>query len=117
MDAGGSWLEPKSGEELGAILAELRRRVVAIYGERLRDLYVYGSYARGEARPGSDLDVMVVLDRIESYWDEIQRTSRDNAELSLQHDLSISTVFTTEDRWRLGASPFLRTIRDEGRAA
>lgn len=66
---------------------------------------------------GATWTCFVVLDRVESYWDEIQRTSRDNADLSLEHDLSISTVFTSEDRWQAGASLFLRTIREEGRAA
>ncbi|HUE96256.1 MAG TPA: nucleotidyltransferase domain-containing protein [Longimicrobiaceae bacterium] len=117
MDTGANWLEPKSGEELRQILAELRRRFGALYGDRLRELYVFGSYARGEARSGSDLDVLVVLDHVESYWEEVQRTSRANADLSLQHDLSISTVFTSEERWRVGASPFLRAVREEGRAA
>lgn len=114
---GGQSMEPKSADELRRIMSDLRARLVSTYGDRLRGVYVYGSYARESAVSGSDLDVLVVLDRVESYWDEIQRTSRDNAELSLEHDLPISTVFTSEERWRTGASPFLRAVQREGRAA
>lgn len=112
-----AWLEPKTPEMVREILAELRRRLERTYSDRLRGLYLYGSYARGEARRGSDLDVLVVLDRIDSYYQEIERTSHDTAALSLEHDLTISTVFTTETRWRSGDSTFLRNVRDEGWAA
>ncbi|MEX0893409.1 MAG: nucleotidyltransferase domain-containing protein [Gemmatimonadota bacterium] len=112
-----TWLEPKSSETVRGILSSLRTRLERTYGERLRGLYLYGSYARGEARPGSDLDVLVVLDRIDSYWQEILRTSHDTADLSLEHDLTVSTVFTTENHWQSPASPFLRNVRDEGQAA
>jgi len=111
------WLEPKGKVTVHEILGALRRRLEGVYADRLRALYLYGSYARGEARRGSDLDVLVVLDRIDSHWEEILRTSHDTAELSLEHDLTISTVFTTEDRWRSGDSPFLLSVREEGQAA
>lgn len=33
------------------------------FGGRLADAFVFGSKARGESRPDSDVDVMVILDR------------------------------------------------------
>lgn len=109
-----AWLDPKSPAEVEAILAELRSRLERIYGDRLRGMYLYGSYARGEPERGSDLDVLIVLDEMESGWEEIQRTSYDTAEISLDHELTISTIFMPERRWLKGDTTFLRNVREEG---
>lgn len=47
------------------VLATYRRLLQEHLGERLVQLILFGSYARGEARADSDIDVAVVLDRIE----------------------------------------------------
>jgi len=49
-------------ENVRAVLAELRRRVDGRFGGRLRRVTLFGSYARGEAGPDSDVDVLVVID-------------------------------------------------------
>jgi len=41
---------------------EIRNRLDAVFRERLRGVLLYGSEARNEARAGSDVDLMVLLD-------------------------------------------------------
>lgn len=43
-------------------LNALRDELHAIFGERLRDVRLFGSYARGEANEHSDVDVLVLVD-------------------------------------------------------
>jgi predicted nucleotidyltransferase len=37
-------------------------RLRAIFGKRLREIRLFGSYARGEAHEDSDIDVLVLVD-------------------------------------------------------
>jgi predicted nucleotidyltransferase len=45
-------------ERLAIILNELRRALETIYGERLEQVILFGSQARGDAQFGSDIDVL-----------------------------------------------------------
>jgi predicted nucleotidyltransferase len=99
------------------LLSELKQELTRIYGKRLKAVYLYGSYARGENQPWSDVDIMIVLDSYQRYGDEIKRTSELNAKLSLEYDLSVSRLFMTEERWRHEDSPLLRNIRAQGQPA
>jgi predicted nucleotidyltransferase len=94
-------------------LSALKNGLTPLYGERLKGLYLFGSYARGDARPDSDLDVLVVLDSIHSYSAEVDRTSELVARLSLDSGISVSPVFISEAAWQSQASPFLENVREE----
>jgi predicted nucleotidyltransferase len=97
-----------------AILAELHRRFERLYGGRFVRLVLFGSQARGDAEPGSDIDVLVVLRGPVSACEEIERTLDDVAGLSLDNEVVISCVFVSESDFRREQSPLLLNIRREG---
>ena len=96
------------------LLKELKEGLVHIYGERLQGLYLYGSYARGDYRQGSDVDVMIVLSDYSSYWDQIERTSELMQKVCLDYDLLVSRIFMTDEKWKQADTPLLRNIRHDG---
>jgi predicted nucleotidyltransferase len=101
-------------EKLTAILAELRHQMVALYGDRLIRVILYGSQARGDAEPGSDIDVLIVLKGPVDPGDEIERVGGFTARPSLQHNVVISCAFVSDERFRGEQSPFLLNVRREG---
>lgn len=96
------------------ILIELRRCFEVLYAERLVHLVLFGSQARGDAEPSSDIDVLVVLKGQVSPGEEIARTSEIKAALSLQYDVVISCTYVSADRYATERSPLLLNVRREG---
>jgi uncharacterized protein len=101
-------------EKLQTILAELKAKLAAEYGNRLVNVILFGSQARGDATPESDIDVMVVLKGTVNPYQEIDRTNALTSRLSLEYDTLISTLFVTEARMQSEGSPLLINIRQEG---
>jgi len=60
-------------KDIQPILDELKVGLKRIYGTRLKQVILFGSFARGEAEPDSDIDVAVVLDDYESPFQETER--------------------------------------------
>ena len=106
--------ERKMPANIKRLLAELKKGLLKLYGERLKAVYLFGSYARGDYDDASDVDIMIVLDHYESYWEELVKTSYLASELSLEYGVTISRMFVTEKNWRDADLPVLRNIRAEG---
>lgn len=101
-------------DKLQTILTELRSQFEILYGDRLTQMVLYGSQARGDAHPDSDIDVLVVLKGQVQIGEEIDRTIPIVADLSLQNDEVISCLFMDENRFTHYNGPLLRNIRREG---
>ena len=104
-------------EIIRALLAELKVGLKKVYGKRLKEVYVFGSYARGEQDSESDLDVMIVLKGLDQYQTELERTGELVSTLSLKNGITISRVFISERDWLEGDTPLLRNVRVESVAA
>ena len=107
-------MTPRGAEHYRDILHQLRLGLERIYGPRLKDLILYGSYARGEADAGSDVDVLLVLDDFADDFAEIERTLDLVAGLSLEHNTVISLVPVRDQEWRERRSSFLMNVGREG---
>lgn len=51
---------------LRPVLAQLESALRSAFGDRLSDVTLFGSYARGEASEESDVDVLVLVDGLTS---------------------------------------------------
>ncbi len=66
LDHDGVAPAPASSLDRQRVARAVARDLRGIYGERLRDVLLFGSWARGDAHPESDVDLLVVLDEVSS---------------------------------------------------
>ncbi|MGZ9221449.1 MAG: nucleotidyltransferase domain-containing protein [Anaerolineales bacterium] len=97
------------------LLRDLKKGLTAIYGNRLKALVLFGSYARGDAHPpDSDIDVMIVLKGTFDYAEEEKRSSDLIAYLCLENEVLISWVFVSDTEYIQSQMPLLLNVRKEG---
>jgi uncharacterized protein len=103
-----------SDRQLQNILRELKKELLTIYGDRLKRLILYGSYARGEAWGGSDIDVAVLLDGKVSPGREIDRMLDVITDINLKYNMLISVYPVSEASLQTIRSPLLLNVQREG---
>jgi predicted nucleotidyltransferase len=99
------------------LLADVKEEVLKLFGGKLRQLILYGSYARNEQDPESDIDIMILVDENEEILRKYRRKVVDiMTELSLKYDKLISLTREPYSRYYeyLDVLPYFRNIYDEG---
>lgn len=95
------------------VVSDLEKGLKELYGERFRGLLLYGSYARGDEREGSDVDLLLLLEGPVNPAREIMHLQTVKWPLALEANLTLSVMpFSVEEFERAG-SIFLRTVRRE----
>lgn len=100
--------------QLKAILTQLNCYLEQLYGDRLVQVILYGSQARGDARSDSDIDVLIVLHEPVDPSQEIKRTSKFIAQLCLENNVLISRSFASPAQVEAEQSPVFLNLRREG---
>jgi len=88
-----------------------------LFGDRLSDVRLFGSYARGDYNNDSDIDVMVILDMSE---EEIRKSlfsvCRIASDLDLEYNTHIIPVLQSMQEYELHKETygFFRNVEREG---
>lgn len=96
------------------VIDEFRRALQEAYGERLKGIVIYGSLARGEWTPDSDIDVLVLLDSTIDAKAERERVWNLAWELNRRYEELLSVLVFTEEEFQRGRSPLFFNVRREG---
>lgn len=88
-----------------------------IYCSHLRKVILYGSYARGDFRADSDVDIMILLDlsdlELKAYSQKLSYMTYD---FNLDNDLDIKPIAKSETHFKkwIANYPFYANINKEG---
>jgi predicted nucleotidyltransferase len=112
-------IEPQVGQGVvdpwglaGEIAGELRE----LFGWRLADVVLFGSYARDNASEESDLDLAVVLRDVKSPWADGRLMDDLLWEKTFQSGITVSALVVDADEWANPKVPVLKTAKDRGRS-
>ncbi len=95
-------------------LRDLEVELTKLFKGDSPDILLYGSYARGQATPESDVDILLVFPYEIHPSFEIRRMSRILADINLRYQVLISVLPTTEHYYRHAQEPFWNNVRREG---
>ena len=91
--------------------------VKKIYGSHVRQIILYGSYARGDYREDSDVDIMILVDmsdlELKVYGQQLSYMTYD---FNLDNNLDIKPIAKSEAHFKKWISnyPFYSNIHKEG---
>lgn len=97
------------------VIDELKERLLAAYGDRLRTVVLFGSEARGNAEPDSDIDVLAVLETLTGdYGEELEQGLAAVYPIALRLGRRVSVKPLVREEYEQGDSPLLREVRRTG---
>ena len=111
--------DPPVGEGPGVteprdVAAAVAADLHALYRERLVDVVLYGSQARGDAVPDSDVDLAVILDEVASPWEELRRMDDVLWRHTLESGLTVSATPISRATWAEARRTLVRAAKTDG---
>ncbi len=104
-------------DSVNTVVYGFASQVKKILGNQLSRIILYGSYARGDYRSNSDVDVLILVKMSESEIKKIENEIFDLAfDVEMETGVDISPIVKNEEHYMYWADtlPFYKNIKDEG---
>jgi uncharacterized protein len=96
------------------VLTRFRAALDRVYGERVARAVLFGSRARGDARPDSDYDVAVFLKDLVDRWEEVDRMADIAGDIMDETGAFVHAMPYRAETYR-DRTPLMHEVRGEGR--
>lgn len=101
-------------QELQPILTRCKHQLMQHYGTTFNALILYGSAARNQLTPHSDIDLLVLLEPPLDYFKELRTIVDLLYSLQLEASHWISAKPAARDEFEQGLTQFYRNIQQDG---
>ena len=104
-------------DSINIVLQRYVEEIKKIYGVHVKQVILYGSYARGDYNKDSDIDIMILLDvsdmEIKEYRHQLSYMTYDFNE---EYELDIKPIAKSEEHFTKWVDnyPFYSNVRKEG---
>lgn len=96
------------------LVTSIKEYLVRIYGEKIKEVILYGSYVRGEDAEDSDIDVLVLVDDSLNPFEVRKRLSDLLFDILLEKGELVSVIVIPERFFKKYNSPFMLNVKKEG---
>ena len=103
--------------KLDGILHRIAQQAQSVFGNRLEQVILYGSYARGDFDVESDIDIMILADVDRDSLHQFKPSFRQlTSGLGMENDVLITVTIKDSKTFRqfLEAVPFYQSVVKEG---
>jgi predicted nucleotidyltransferase len=101
-------------ENIKLIIEEFKAKIQNLYGKRLKNIILYGSWARVDQNEYSDIDLAILLEGDVNPGKEIDRMINIITDLQMKYNALISVYPVSEKNYLTIKSPLLINIHKEG---
>lgn len=102
---------------INRLLQQYILEIRKIYGDHVKQIILYGSYARGDYNKESDIDIMILLDvsdlDIKAYFNELADITYD---FNLEYEVDVKPIAKNQEhfkKWMINY-PFYANVAKEG---
>jgi type I restriction enzyme S subunit len=96
------------------LLADVKERLTAAFGTRLKGVVLYGSEARGDSSPDSDIDMLILLDEPIRLGADLQAIIDALWPLQMEVFRPIHAVPVSPSEYEAGEFSLYRNAKREG---
>lgn len=101
-------------ERIKHLINKIKEHLIKTYGERIKQVILYGSQVRSETTKDSDVDILVVVDESLIPFEVRKSLSDLLFDIVLEEGELVSVIVVPEHFFKNYNSPFLLNVRKEG---
>lgn len=97
-----------------SLIAEIKQKILLAYPGA--EVFLFGSFARGDNRPGSDLDLLILLNKERYSYNDQKAITTLLYNLELDYHQVITPLVRTKKEWysKYINTPLFINIKNEG---